>query len=201
MTENVPLGSDTYLAVVSLAGLDLQLFSDAIEFGVETGHTQDLNFDFSGLIGADVLGNYSLVVQKWDPATQQWTSIEGGGPATILSLSLFGGTSGTVPGLEPGEYRAFMGFNGLIGVGVGGTLTLEGTDYNFTEIGGYEPVEASGNVLGNDDVPSGTTVQSVDGQTVEPDGTVIQGDFGELLIRLMVPTHIRLLRTEQGSVR
>ncbi|MDR6192763.1 VCBS repeat-containing protein [Agrobacterium pusense] len=183
VTEDVPLGSDTYLAVVSLAGLDLQLFADAIEFGVETGHTQDLNFDFSGLIGADVLGNYSLVVQKWDPATQQWTSIEGGGPATILSLSLFGGTSGTVPGLEPGEYRAFMGFNGLVGVGVGGTLTLEGTDYNFTEIGGYEPVEASGNVLGNDDVPSGTTVQSVDGQTVEPDGTVIQGDFGELLIR------------------
>ncbi|MGP4672585.1 BapA/Bap/LapF family large adhesin [Agrobacterium salinitolerans] len=183
VTEDVPLGSDTYLAVVSLAGLDLQLFADTIEFDVETGHTQDLNFDFSGLIGADVLGDYSLVVQKWDPSTQQWTSIEGGGPATILSLSLFGGTSGTVPGLEPGEYRAFMGFNGLLGVGVGGTLTLDGTDYDFTEIGGYDPVAVSGNVIDNDVVPAGTTVQSVDGQAVDEDGVTIQGDFGELLIR------------------
>ena len=183
VTEDVPLGSDTYLAVVSLAGLDLQLFADTIEFDVETGHTQDLNFDFSGLIGAGALGNYSLVVQKWDPSTQQWTSIDGGGAATILSLSLFGGTSGTVPGLEPGEYRAFMGFNGLLGVGVGGTLTLDGTDYDFTENGGYDPVAVSGNVLDNDVVPAGTTVQSVDGLAVDQDGVAIQGDFGELLIR------------------
>ncbi|CUX05260.1 conserved hypothetical protein [Agrobacterium fabacearum S56] len=182
VTENVPLGSDTYLAVVSLAGLDLQLFADTVEFDVETGHKQDLNFDFSGILGAGVLGDYSLVVQKWDAATQQWTSIDGGGPATILSLSLFGGTSGTVPGLDPGEYRAFMGFTGLLGVGVGGTLTLDGTDYNFTEVGGYEAVEVSGNVIDNDDVPAGTTVQSVDSQTVDQDGTTVQGDFGELLI-------------------
>lgn len=75
-----------------------------------------------------------------------------------------------------------MGFTGLLGVGVGGTLTLDGTDYNFTEVGGYEAVEVSGNVIDNDDVPAGTTVQSVDSQTVDQDGTTVQGDFGELLI-------------------
>ncbi|MBO0128897.1 VCBS domain-containing protein [Agrobacterium sp. OT33] len=182
VTEDVPLGSDTYLAVVSLAGLDLQLFANAIEFDVETGHKQDLGFDFSGILGAGVLGDYSLVVQKWDAATQQWTGINGTGPATILSLSLFGGTSGTVQGLDPGEYRAFMGFTGLLGVGVGGTLTLEGTDYDFTEVGGYEAVEVTGNVIDNDNVPAGTSVQSVDGQTIDPGGTTIQGDFGELVI-------------------
>ncbi|MFK3777608.1 BapA/Bap/LapF family large adhesin [Agrobacterium sp. NPDC089420] len=182
VTEDVPLGADTYLAVVSLAGLDLQLFADTIEFDVETGHKQDLGFNFSAILGAGVLGDYSLVVQKWDAATQQWTSIDGQSNATILSLSLFGGTSGTVQGLEAGEYRAFMGFTGLLGVGVGGTLTLSGTDYDFTEVGGYEAVEVSGNVIDNDVVPAGTTVQSVDGQTVEPGGTTIQGDFGELVI-------------------
>lgn len=70
-----------------------------------------------------------------------------------------------------------MGFTGLLGVGVGGTLTLDGTDYNFTEVGGYEAVEVSGNVIDNDDVPAGTTVQSVDSQTVDQDGTTVQRRF------------------------
>ncbi|WP_262528569.1 cadherin-like domain-containing protein [Agrobacterium tumefaciens] len=182
VTEDVPHGSETYLAVVSLAGIDLQLFADTVEFEVESGHTQDLAFDFNGILGAGVLSDYNLVVQKWDATTQQWTSIDGQTNATILSLDLFGGASGTVQGLDAGEYRAFMGYDGLLGAGVGGTLTVTATDYDFTEAGGYEAVEVSGNVIDNDDVPTGTTVQSVDGQSVDPAGTVIQGDFGELSI-------------------
>jgi VCBS repeat-containing protein len=184
VTEDVSLGDASYVAIVNLLNIDLQVIADAIEFEVDTGHTQDLQFDFSGILNVGVLGNYNLVLQKWDAVTEQWTGIDGQGESTPLSLSLLGGTSGTVTGLEPGEYRAFMGYNDgtLLGVGVGGTLTLNATDYDFTEIAGYEAVPATGNVLINDDVPVGTTVQSVDGTTIDPGGTTIQGDFGQLTI-------------------
>jgi VCBS repeat-containing protein len=184
VTEDVPLGNASYVAIVNLLNIDLQVIANAIEFEVDAGHTQDLQYDVSGLANVGVIGNYNLVLQKWDPATQQWTGINGQGQSTPLSLALLGGTSGTVTGLESGEYRAFMGYDDgtLIGIGVGGTLNLTATDNDFTDIAGYEPVAAIGNVMSNDDVPAGTTVQSVDGQTIDPAGTTIQGDFGQLTI-------------------
>ena len=62
--DDASLGSETYLALVSLAGLDLQLGSEAIDFTVGAGQEGNATFTYSALLGADVLSDYSLVLQN-----------------------------------------------------------------------------------------------------------------------------------------
>ena len=65
--DDASLGSETYLALVSLAGLDLQLGSEAIDFTVGAGQEGNATFTYSALLGADVLSDYSLVLHKTRP--------------------------------------------------------------------------------------------------------------------------------------
>ncbi|WP_373878402.1 beta strand repeat-containing protein, partial [Acinetobacter calcoaceticus] len=190
--DDASLGSETYLALVSLAGLDLQLGSEAIDFTVGAGQEGNATFTYSALIGVDALSDYSLVVQKFDTATGQWTAIYGGGQADILDLTLLGSTPGVViDGLEEGQYRAFMTYNGLLGIGLLGTLTGTMDVYDTTQVGGYYTEVADGNVIteindaGEVDVVTPTTVVSaVNGQPVVADGTIINGAYGTLEINL-----------------
>ncbi|MCT9415452.1 Ig-like domain-containing protein [Acinetobacter baumannii] len=190
--DDAALGSNTYLALVSLAGLDLQLGSESIGFTVGAGQEGNATFTYSALIGVDALSDYSLVVQKLDPVTGQWTSVYGGGQADILDLTLLGSTPGVVlEGLEEGQYRAFMTYNGLLGIGLLGTLTGTMDVYDTTQVGGYYTEVADGNVIteindaGQVDVVTPTTVVSaVNGQPVVADGTSITGTYGTLVINL-----------------
>ncbi|WP_153562882.1 BapA/Bap/LapF family large adhesin, partial [Acinetobacter baumannii] len=190
--DDAALGSNTYLALVSLAGLDLQLGSESIGFTVGAGQEGNATFTYSALIGVDALSDYSLVVQKFDTATGQWTAIYGGGQADILDLTLLGSTPGVViDGLEEGQYRAFMTYNGLAGIGLLGTLTGTMDVYDTTQVGGYYTEVAEGNVIteindaGEVDVVTPTTVISeVNGQPVVADGTSITGTYGTLVINL-----------------
>ncbi|MCU4363324.1 type I secretion C-terminal target domain-containing protein [Acinetobacter sp. WU_MDCI_Abxc22] len=190
--DDAALGSNTYLALVSLAGLDLQLGSESIGFTVGAGQEGNATFTYSALIGVDALSDYSLVVQKLDPVTGEWTSVYGGGEADILDLTLLGSTPGVVlDGLEEGQYRAFMTYNGLLGIGLLGTLTGTMDVYDTTQVGGYYTEVADGNVIteindsGEVDVVTATTVVSaVNGQPVVADGTIINGTYGTLEINL-----------------
>ncbi|UYQ29442.1 Ig-like domain-containing protein [Acinetobacter baumannii] len=190
--DDAALGSNTYLALVSLAGLDLQLGSESIGFTVGAGQEGNATFTYSALIGVDALSDYSLVVQKFDTTTGQWTAIYGGGQADILDLTLLGSTPGVViDGLEEGQYRAFMTYNGLLGIGLLGTLTGTMDVYDTTQVGGYYTEVADGNVIteindaGQVDVVTPTTVVSaVNGQPVVADGTSITGTYGTLVINL-----------------
>ncbi|OTS45756.1 hypothetical protein CAT03_05670, partial [Acinetobacter pittii] len=188
--DDAALGSNTYLALVSLAGLDLQLGSESIGFTVAAGQEGNATFTYSALIGVDALSDYSLVVQKLDPVTGQWTSVYGGGEADILDLTLLGSTPGVVlDGLEEGQYRAFMTYNGLLGIGLLGTLTGTMDVYDTTQVGGYYTEVADGNVItdintsGETDVVTATTVvTAVNGQPVTAVDTVINGLYGTLVI-------------------
>ncbi|AQV17538.1 hypothetical protein BMU11_18760 [Acinetobacter pittii] len=188
--DDAALGSNTYLALVSLAGLDLQLGSESIGFTVGAGQEGNATFTYSALIGVDALSDYSLVVQKLDPVTGQWTSVYGGGQADILDLTLLGSTPGVVlEGLEEGQYRAFMTYNGLLGIGLLGTLTGTMDVYDTTQVGGYYTEVADGNVItdintsGETDVVTATTVvTAVNGQPVTAVDTVINGLYGTLVI-------------------
>ncbi|MDC5428263.1 Ig-like domain-containing protein, partial [Acinetobacter baumannii] len=190
--DDAALGSNTYLALISLAGLDLQLGSESIGFTVGAGQEGNATFTYSALIGVDALSDYSLVVQKFDTTTGQWTAIYGGGQADILDLTLLGSTPGVVlNGLEEGQYRAFMTYNGLAGIGLLGTLTGTMDVYDTTQVGGYYTEVADGNVIteindaGQVDVVTPTTVVSaVNGQPVVADGTSITGTYGTLVINL-----------------
>ncbi|WP_316249919.1 BapA/Bap/LapF family large adhesin, partial [Acinetobacter sp. WU_MDCI_Abxc222] len=188
--DDAALGSNTYLALVSLAGLDLQLGSESIGFTVGAGQEGNATFTYSALIGVDALSDYSLVVQKFDTATGQWTAIYGGGQADILDLTLLGSTPGVViDGLEEGQYRAFMTYNGLLGIGLLGTLTGTMDVYDTTQVGGYYTEVADGNVItdintsGEIDIVTPTTVvTAVNGQPVTAVDTVINGLYGTLVI-------------------
>ncbi len=176
--------------MVSLAGLDLQLGSEAIDFTVGAGQEGNATFTYSALLGADVLSDYSLVLQKLDPITGDWTSVYGGGEADILDLTLLGGTpSVVIDGLEEGQYRAFMTYNGLLGIGLLGTLTGTMDVYDTTQVGGYYTEVADGNVItdintsGETDVVTAmTVVTAVNGQPVTALDTVINGLYGTLVI-------------------
>ncbi|NUG01924.1 type I secretion C-terminal target domain-containing protein [Acinetobacter oleivorans] len=190
--DDAALGSKTYLALVSLAGLDLQLGSEAIGFTVGAGDEGNATFTYSALIGVNALSDYSLVLQKFDTTTGQWTSVYGGGQADILDLTLLGTTpSVVIDGLEEGQYRAFMTYNGLLGIGLLGTLTGTIDVYDTTQVGGYYTEVADGNVItevngsGEVDIVTPTTVVSaVNGQPVLADGTIINGAYGTLEINL-----------------
>ncbi|MDF2997810.1 MAG: hypothetical protein K0R27_3447 [Xanthobacteraceae bacterium] len=180
-------------AGVSLAELDLQatvLGTNSLNFEVEEGHTQDLTFTFDALVSADVLGEYQVVVQKWDETTQSWTTIDGSAEGgTILEIGLLsGGSFGVEQELDPGTYRAFLTYEG-VGLSVLSSLEVTGTDFDHTEIGGYDPEPVSGNVITDvnaegqaDDVNPGTIVQSVNGVSVAEGGTPIEGEHGSLTI-------------------
>ena len=192
ISDDALLGSKTYLALVSLAGLDLQIGSEAIGFSVAANNEGNATFTYSALIGVNALADYSLVVQKLDPVTGQWTSVYGGGQADIIKLTLLGSTPGVaLDGLEEGQYRAFMTYTGLAGIGLLGTLTATMDIYDTTQIGGFYTETATGNVIvdindsGQADVVTPTTViNAVNGQPVLADGTVITGAFGDLVINL-----------------
>ncbi|MFH4189259.1 hypothetical protein WAJ24_23085, partial [Acinetobacter baumannii] len=54
VADDVALGSSTYLAAVSLAGIDLQLLgNDAIEFTVDPNREGTATFTFDAIITAD----------------------------------------------------------------------------------------------------------------------------------------------------
>ncbi|MCH7341346.1 beta strand repeat-containing protein, partial [Acinetobacter higginsii] len=190
--DDAALGSKTYLALVSLAGLDLQIGSEAISFSVAANNEGNATFTYSALIGVNALADYSLVVQKLDPVTGQWTSVYGGGQADIIKLTLLGSTPGVaLDGLEEGQYRAFMTYTGLAGIGLLGTLTATMDIYDTTQIGGFYTETATGNVIsdindsGQVDVVTPTTViHTVNNQAVLADGTVITGTYGTLVINL-----------------
>ncbi|MBP1503059.1 type I secretion C-terminal target domain-containing protein, partial [Acinetobacter nosocomialis] len=192
IANDAALGSKTYLALVSLAGLNLQLGSEAVNFNVAANQEGNATFTYSALIGVNALSDYSLVVQKFDTATGQWTSIYGGGQADILHLTLLGSTPGVViDGLEQGQYRAFMTYNGLAGIGLLGTLTGTMDIYDTTQIGGFYTEAADGNVIVDvnsngqaDVVTPNTVVSEVNNQPVLANGTIINGTYGTLVINL-----------------
>ncbi|WP_295808114.1 Ig-like domain-containing protein [uncultured Nitratireductor sp.] len=189
-STTVDHGSANYVALASIGALDLQaevLGTSTVGFSVEEGHTLEADFDYSALASLGVLSDYALVIQKWDGT--QWTGIDGTGEATLLELGLLSGNEYRVEQLlESGQYRAFMTFDG-VGVGVLGDLQVSGTDFDFTEIGGYDPVPVSGNVVTDvnddgqvDDVTATTVVSQVNGEAVAGPGTTIVGTYGTLTI-------------------
>ena len=136
------------------------------------------------MLSADLLGDYQIVVQRWDEAAGQWTSIDGlSEGASILDIGLLDGDSyGVEQELDSGDYRAFVTFEG-VGASILNTLAVDGTDYDHTQIAGYEAVPIDGNVMDNDPVTTAdTVVQSVNGETVAGVGTEIVGTYGTLSI-------------------
>ncbi|MDF2495453.1 BapA/Bap/LapF family large adhesin, partial [Sphingomonas sp.] len=194
VTSDVDFGSANYVALVSLGLLNLDaavLGTPSVAFTVDPGHSFDATFTYDALLSLGVISGYSVVVQRFDG--RNWVAADGNGSASLLQLSLLGGdivASGTY---GPGQYRAFLTFQGTLGVGVLGSLSVEGVDSDFTQIGGIVAGTATGNVItdpgasGEVDIVSpqtAVTSVTVNGATtaVAADGTRVDGAFGTLII-------------------
>ncbi|XZU76260.1 BapA/Bap/LapF family large adhesin [Acinetobacter baumannii] len=191
--DDVSLGSTSYLVLTSVAGLDLQLGGNSLGFTVAAGHEGDVTFQYSGLIDAAVLSDYKLVVQKFNTTTNQWESIHGDANSSLISLHLLGIGTGNVPGavldgLDAGQYRAFLAYDGLLGLGVLGTLSATMDNYDLSVAGGYEIGNAEGNVITDpdpttgqvDQVTANTYVSSVNGHPIDADGETFAGTYGTI---------------------
>ncbi|MCH7395090.1 Ig-like domain-containing protein, partial [Acinetobacter dispersus] len=190
--DDLSLGSASYLLLTSLAGIDLQLGGNSIGFNVATNHEGTVTFQYSGLIDVGLLSDYKLVVQKFNTTTNQWESIHGDSDASLLSLHLLGLGIGNVPGvvlegLDAGQYRGFLTYDGLLGLGVLGTLSATMDDYDLTIPGGYEVGNAEGNVILDpdptgqvDQITPNTYVSSVNGHPIDADGETFTGTYGTI---------------------
>lgn len=194
VTASVNHGSAAYVTLVSLGLLNLDaqvLGTPSVEFTVADGHSLDATFTYDTLLNIGVLSGYTVIVQRFDGTN--WVAIEGLGNSSLLQLGLLNGDLVANETLGPGQYRAFLTFQGALGTALFGNLNVGGIDSDFTDIGGVEPGTATGNVITDpgpgdavDVVSPGTVVTSitVNGVTtpVTADGTIINGAWGTLTI-------------------
>lgn len=194
VTSDVDFGSANYVALVSLGLLNLQanvLGTPAVSFTVQPGHSLDATFTYDALLSIGALSGYSVVVQRFDGT--RWVAVDGNGAASLLELGLLNGDLVATGSFGPGAYRAFLTFQGVAGVGLLGSLSVEGTEFDYTDVGGIVPGVATGNVVtdpgpgGAVDIVSPQTVVTsvtVNGVTtaIVADGTVVDGAFGTLTI-------------------
>ncbi|WP_173655712.1 BapA/Bap/LapF family large adhesin [Sphingomonas turrisvirgatae] len=194
VTSAVDFGSANYLALVSLGLLNLDanvLGTPSVSFTVAPGHTLDATFNYDAVLSLGAASGYAVVVQRFDGT--QWVAVDGNGTNSLLQLRLLSGDLSSTASFGPGQYRAFVTFQGAAGVGVLGSLSVTGTDADFTEIGGVVPRITTGNVItdpgpgGQIDIVSSQTVVTsvtIGGITtsIVADGTVVDGAFGTLTI-------------------
>ncbi|HUD91867.1 BapA/Bap/LapF family large adhesin, partial [Sphingobium sp.] len=189
-------GTANYLLLVSLGLLNLDaqvLATPNVGFTVADGHSLNAVFTYDATLSIGVLAGYAVAVQRWNGSA--WVAVGGGSGASLLQLTLLNGNLVSTETLGPGQYRAFVTFDGVLGVGLLGSLNVAGTDSDFTDIGGIVPQQIHGNVI-TDPSPDGhidiispqTVIQSVtvNGVTtaVNANGTVVNGAFGRLVINL-----------------
>ncbi|MDO9369429.1 MAG: Ig-like domain-containing protein, partial [Sphingopyxis sp.] len=197
----VEVGEANYVLLLSLVGIDpglsvlgLQLLGiQPVTFTVEAGHELEADFEYGGVLDIGGVADYQVVVQQLIDG--EWVGVGGDGELTLLDLALLNDNVSASDIFGPGEYRAFVTFDGLLGAGVLGTLEISGTDSDYTQIADIDPIAAEGNVITDpaaggetDAAPPGTVIGSVtvDGVTTEvtADGTEIIGEYGTLVIDL-----------------
>ncbi|SFR76225.1 BapA/Bap/LapF family large adhesin [Sphingomonas jatrophae] len=193
-TAPVNFGTANYLALVSLGLVDLDaqvLGIPNVQFTVLPGHSLDAVFTYDAVANIGVASGYSVVVQQL--VNGQWVAAEGPGDVSLLQLGLLNGNLTARETFEPGTYRAFLTFQGAAGVGLLGTLSVAGTDSDFTDVASVVPQATDGNVI--TDAGPGGVVDFVSPQTrvasvtvngvttaVAADDTVVQGAWGRLVI-------------------
>ncbi|WP_315761726.1 BapA/Bap/LapF family large adhesin [Sphingomonas sp. Y38-1Y] len=189
----VELGAANYTVLLSLGLIDLSaqvLAVPTVNFSVATGHTLDASFTYDAVASIGVASNYRVVVQRLEGG--QWVSLEGTPGGSLLELGVLAGDLNATADLGPGQYRAFVAFQGVAGLGLLGALEVSGIDNDFTRPI-VDPETATGNVVTDpgpggevDIVGAATVVESVTvgGVTtaVAAGGTSVRGTYGTLTI-------------------
>jgi VCBS repeat-containing protein len=189
-TTAVTYPGASYLALVGLLGIDLRVLSvDSVSITVAQGHQQNLQLTYEQLLGVDLAGGTAIVVQKLMP-DGTWSSVDGNGNATLLTLTLLGNRAEANVLLGEGTYRAFAAVQNTVSLGLLGNLAVSGQDLNYHEPAGVQASPIQGNVMANDGtaIEAGHLVTSITVNGVPHDvvagaqGSTIVGQYGTLVI-------------------
>ncbi|MBJ9890386.1 BapA prefix-like domain-containing protein [Citrobacter sedlakii] len=160
----------------------------AVEFTVQDGGSANLVIDASttGVV-LSLLNTQEVAIQKYDAATNSWTTVIDTAQAQFANLLTLGssGVTVNVTGLEGGTYRVLTYNTALLATG---SYTALNVNVEQTSAGAITSAETqTGNVLNNDSAPQDTvvtTVTSTNGNSVTlgSGSSVLQGVYGTLTI-------------------
>ncbi|EMX9182038.1 BapA prefix-like domain-containing protein [Citrobacter sedlakii] len=160
----------------------------AVEFTVQDGGSANLVIDASttGVV-LSLLNTQEVAIQKYDAATNSWTTVIDTAQAQFANLLTLGssGVTVNVTGLEGGTYRVLTYNTALLATG---SYTALNVNVEQTSAGTITSAETqTGNVLNNDSAPQDTvvtTVTSTNGNSVTlgSGSSVLQGVYGTLTI-------------------
>ncbi|WP_439645593.1 BapA/Bap/LapF family large adhesin [Citrobacter rodentium] len=160
----------------------------AVEFTVQSGGSANLVIDASttGVV-LSLLNTQEVAIQKYDAATNSWTTVIDTAQAQFANLLTLGssGVTVNVSGLEGGTYRVLTYNTALLATG---SYTALNVSVEETSAGTITSAETqTGNVLNNDSAPLDTvvtTVTSANGNSVTlgSGSSVLQGVYGTLTI-------------------
>ncbi|MGP9519796.1 MULTISPECIES: beta strand repeat-containing protein, partial [unclassified Psychrobacter] len=174
-------------SVLNLLGIGS--FEVSVDFTVAANNIGSAEVNFSSTGIANVLDNGSLVLQKKD-GNGIYVNVDSAASATgllnVLDLLGDGVPDGyTLSGLTAGDYRLVGSVNPAVGLITTGTLEVVTlTETSITGIDDIQAVNATGNVIDENDVSTNdTVVTTVNGGPINASGdTSITGTYGTLLI-------------------
>src|SRR5690606_11183208 len=134
----------------------------AVEFTVQDGGSANLVIDASttGVV-LSLLNTQEVAIQKYDAATNSWTTVIDTAQAQFANLLQLGssGVTVNVTGLEGGTYRVLTYNTSLLATG---SYTALNVNVEQTSAGAITSAETqTGNVLNNDSAPQDTVVTTV----------------------------------------
>lgn len=160
----------------------------AVEFTIQDGGSASLVIDASATgVVLSLLNTQEVAIQKYDAATNSWTTVIDTAQAQFANLLTLGssGVTVNVSGLEGGTYRVLTYNTALLATGSYTALNVSVEETSAGTITTTTP--QTGNVLNNDSAPQDTlvtTVTNANGQvfTLNAGSNVIQGVYGTLTI-------------------
>lgn len=160
----------------------------AVGFTIQDGGSARLVIDASttGVV-LSLLNTQEVAIQKYDAATNSWTTVIDTAQAQFANLLTLGssGVTVNVSGLEGGTYRVLTYNTALLATGSYTALNVSVEETSAGTITTTTP--QTGNVLNNDSAPLDTvvtTITNANGQsfTLGAGSNVIQGVYGTLTI-------------------
>ncbi|HEM6741516.1 TPA: BapA prefix-like domain-containing protein [Citrobacter farmeri] len=160
----------------------------AVEFTIQDGGSANLVIDASATgVVLSLLNTQEVAIQKYDAATNSWTTVIDTAQAQFANLLTLGssGVTVNVSGLEGGTYRVLTYNTALLATGSYTALNVSVEETSAGTITTTTP--QTGNVLNNDSAPLDTvvtTITNANGQSVTlgAGSNVIQGVYGTLTI-------------------
>ena len=186
VTERVIDNAINYSWTFGVLGFVLGRDNGSTTFNIGAGKHADIEIQIkTGSLKA-IFDQVNIVLSKYNPTTGVWDKVTSNSDSGLFDFIGFFGEKATVKvnDLAGGQYRVDMeSWSGITKFGYVETdIVIREVSSDF-KVEVSEITDASGNVLANDTLETGTKLTQVDGVTVGNAGTTVNGDYGTLIIK------------------